>query len=154
MLTQICQFLRNWFDEDPFGASLAKRYGNCAVEDGALVFVGGTGLPLLEGQYYRIQGSRLNDGVHRWGDELRDEPEFYGAVWDMRPPADVLTLAADIQAWSEKYAGADSAAMSPFTSESFGGYSYSKNAGGTAGTGGGTSWQSVFADRLAPWRKM
>lgn len=149
MLTQLCQYLRNWFERDIY-------YGSFTVSGGILTYEDGTALPLLTGQYYRIVGSVFNDGVHRWADatETLSEESFAGAVWSMGIPADVLTLAADIQAWSEKYAGADSAAMSPFTSESFGGYSYSKNAGGTAGTGGGTSWQAVFADRLAPWRKM
>lgn len=149
MLTQLCQYLRNWFERDIY-------YGSFTVSGGTLTYEDGTALPLLTGQYYRIVGSVFSDGVHRWADEEETLPEesFVGAVWSMGIPADVLTLAADIQAWSEKYAGADSAALSPFTSESFGGYSYSKNAGGTAGTGGGTSWQSVFADRLAPWRKM
>lgn len=149
MLTQLCQYLRNWFARDIF-------YGSFTIADGVLTYEDGTALPLLTGQYYRIVGSVFSDGVHRWADETEtlSEESFVGAVWSMGIPADVLTLAADIQAWSDKYAGADSAAMSPFTSESFGGYSYSKNAGGTAGAGGGTSWQSVFADRLAPWRKM
>lgn len=149
MLTQLCQYLRNWFERDKF-------YGSFTIADGVLTYADGTALSLLTGQYYRIVGSVFSDGVHRWEDqeETLSEESFVGAVWSMGVPADVLTLAADIQTWAEKYAGADSAAMSPFTSESFGGYSYSKNAGGAAGTGGGTSWQSVFADRLAPWRKM
>lgn len=149
MLTQICQYLRNWFERDIF-------YGSFTVADGVLTYEDGTALPLLTGQYYRIVGSVFNDGVHRWAEETEtlSEESFVGAVWSMGIPADVLTLAADIQTWAAKYAGADSAAMSPFTSEAWGGYSYSKNAGGTAGTGGGTSWQSVFADQLAPWRKM
>ena len=149
MLTQLCQYLRNWFERDKF-------YGSFTIAGGVLTYEDGTALPLLTGQYYRIVGSVFNDGVHRWEDQEETLPEetFTGAVWSMGIPADVLTLAADIQTWAAKYAGADSAAMSPFTSESFGGYSYSKNAGGTAGTGGGTSWQAVFADRLAPWRKM
>lgn len=150
MLTQICQYLRNWFEREKF-------FGAFAVSGGVLTYADGTALPLLSGQYYRIIGSVFSDGVHRWADAKDTLPDetFTGAVWSMGIPADVLTLAADVAAWCAKYAGTDSAAMSPFTSESFGGYTYSKNAGGGTGSaGGGTSWQAAFADRLAPWRKI
>lgn len=160
MLTQICQYLRNWFDKAPSGADLPKFYGLFKVENGALTFSNGTGLPLVDGQYYRLMGSRFSDGVRIWGDVsdiLADEPAFSGAVWDMRVPPEIVDLAAEVEAWSAKYAGADSAAMSPFQAESFGGYSYSKSSGASADGIGGTvtgSWQSAFAARLNPWRKM
>ena len=50
--------------------------------------------------------------------------------------------------------GADSAAMSPYMSESFGGYSYSKGASNTASGGSVVTWQDAFKTRLAPWRKI
>ena len=58
--------------------------------------------------------------------------------------------------WSDKYLGVDSAAMSPFNSESFGGYSYSKS-GGSSSSGNvdlSGTWQGAFADRLNNWRKI
>ena len=112
----------------------------------------------MDGQYYRICGSVFNDGVHKYGDEsdsLVDE-SFDGAVWAMAVPPAVIALDADITAWQEKYGGAESEAMSPFTSESFGGYSYSKSSrSGTSGDDAGAgSWQSAFAGRLNMWRKI
>ena len=48
-------------------------------------------------------------------------------------------------------------AMSPFTSESFAGYSYSKGGAGGSGSSGGsgaTGWKAAFASRLNAWRKL
>ena len=147
MLTEICQELKNWFD-------LERHFGVFTIENGEL------SLPfLLDGQYYRICGSVFNDGVHKYGDEsdsLVDE-SFDGAVWAMAVPPAVIALATDITDWQEKYGGAESEAMSPFQSESFGGYSYSKGSSSGSGNGGGgnaNSWQNAFASRLNMWRKI
>ena len=136
MLTEICQFLRNWFELD-------KWAGDFAVSDGVITQADGTAISLLDNQYYRVIGSAFNDGVHKYGDEedgLTDEPEFSGAVWPMRVPPDVVKLAEEIAAWQEKYGGVESATMSPFSSERGGGML--------------TNWQSLYAARLAPWRKI
>ena len=151
MLTEICQYLRNWFERE-------KLLGWFSVENGVLLASDGTALPLLSGQYYRIIGSYYNDGVHKAGDigdVLEDEPAFAGAVWLMAVPPDFLSLAKEIEDWQEKYGNVENPNMSPFASESFGGYSYTK-AQGFAGSGGGmlTSWDTVFVNRLAPWRKI
>ena len=148
MLTEICYKINNFFalDED-------KHIGHFTITNGQLM----PSLPIQDGQYYRIIGSVFNDGVHLYGDQeeaLHDE-EFDGGVWLMRVPEDVIALAKDIEAWQAKYGTVDSANMSPYSSESFGGYSYSK-AQGYASTGGGmlTSWDAVFAARLTPYRKI
>ena len=149
MLTEICAELKNYF---------------CKEEDiiiGDFSIVGGAIVPsvnIAENQYYRIVGSVFNDGVHKYGDEadvLTDESEFHGAVWLMRVPSAVIQLAQDIQDWMNKYGVIDSENMSPYSSESFGGYSYSK-AQGFAGSGGAmlNSWQAVFDGRLKPYRRI
>lgn len=143
MLTELCQELRNWFDVD-------RRYGSFTISDGAL-----TVDFLKAGQYYRIVGSIFNDGVHKYGDETEEltDETFTGAIWALAIPKEVVALATEIQAWREKYDTADSAALSPFQSESFGGYSYSK--GGGASTGGsGADWTGIFKKRLNTWRKI
>ena len=145
MLTQLCGYLRNWFETD--------RYtGNFVIRGGELA---GPGLPLLHGQYYRLVGSVFNDGAHKWGDRadvLRDEPGFTGAVWPMAVPREVEALAGEIAEWTEENRAAIS---SPYQSESFDGYSYSLKSGGSAVDGqNGTTWQGHFAARLAPWRKL
>lgn len=151
MLTEMCQELRNWFDRD-----LTKWHGTFIIENGVLTSPDWT-ISILDDQYFRIIGSVFNDGVHKKGDPndaLRDE-EFYGSVWAMAVPPAVIALSEEINAWKDKYSGVDSAAMSPFTSESFGGYSYSKSGGGAAsGSGSSGTWKSVFADSLNRWRKI
>lgn len=147
MLTQLCQYLRNWFERDKF-------YGSFTIADGVLTYGDGAALPLLTGQYYRIVGSVFSDGVHRWadGEETLPDESFTGAVWSMGPPAGLLTLAAEIETWINDN---QAALNSPYQSESFGGYSYSLKSGGSAdGGAGGVTWQSQFAARLSPWRKM
>ena len=146
MLTELCQELRNWFD-------LERHNGTFTIEGGSI-----TAPFLLSGQYFRVVGSVFNDGVHCFGDEndeLTDET-FDGAVWALGIPKAVLDLSREIDEWCNKYADVNSAAMSPFTSESFGGYSYSKSGGAsTSGNAGdGATWQGTFRSRLNMWRKI
>ena len=153
ILTEICQNLRNWFDrgQKKYNGRIVIRSGSITVSDPDFALQGG--------QYYRIIGSLFNDGVHQYGpyDSLVDEDPFVGSVWSMAVPPAVVELAGDIEAWQAKYGGADSVAMSPFNSESFGGYSYSKSGGGSgssSGSGGSGTWQGAFAKRLNAWRKI
>lgn len=146
MLTEICQYLRNWFDRD-----LPKWYGTFRISGGEI-----EGVDLKDGQYFRIIGSVFNDGVHQFpASELQDE-EFDGAVWSMAIPPRFLILAEKIAEWCDKYERLNSPNMSPFSSESFKGYSYTKSSGGS-GNGSGTAgatWQTTFSPQLAPWRKI
>ena len=147
MLTEICAEIRNYFslEED-------RTLGDFAVVNGAIA----PSVSLDDNQYYRIVGSVFNDGVHKKGEQLIDEDVFHGAVWKMRVPKTVLDLSTEIAAWQAENGSSQSANMSPFTSESFGGYSYSKGSGGSAGSGAGASavtWQTMFAKRLNPYRK-
>ena len=143
MLTELCQELHNWFERE-------KRSGSFRIVDGMLE----TDF-LRPGQYFRVMGSIFNDGVHQYGnDDLNDE-DFTGSVWSLAIPEAVIKLSEDIDAWRAKYEAPDSSAMSPYMSESFGGYSYSKGSAisGT-GTGGATSWRTSFASRMNAWRKV
>jgi len=150
MLTEICANLKNYFCQKD-----DRIIGDFSVVNGAIV----PSFDIQDGQYYRIVGSVFNDGVHKFGDledTLKDEQEFHGAVWLMRVPQDVINLASDIKDWQDKNGNIDSANMSPYTSESFGGYSYSK-ASGTSSSGrskAAVDWKDVFADRLAPYRRI
>ena len=157
MLTDLCQELKNWFDR-----GLPKHFGDFAIHDSNVYYVNsaGTETPLTElglatNQYFRIIGSVFNDGVHKnEASEMSGltEERFNGAIWLMAVPPSVLSLSAKVDEWQAKY-GAVSA--SPFTSESFGGYSYSKSAGTSgANGGGGSTWQSAFRSELNKWRKL
>lgn len=142
MLTEICQELRNWFDRD-----MPKWFGEFRITGGTI------DLALQSGQYFRIVGSVFNDGVHQYpATDLMDET-FQGAVWAMAVPPAVIALADEIDAWQTQYADV---LKSPYTSESFGGYSYTR-ASGSSGGGGSSdmpTWQSTFASKLNRWRKI
>ena len=142
-LTELCQELRNWFVVD-------KAFGEFTISEGEISLSDF----LQNGQYYRIVGSVFNDGVHKYGvDRLIDEKPFDGAIWAMAVPREVEDLLTDINAWLDKYGASVS---SPYSSESFGGYSYTK-ASGSGSNGSGNSqygYDTVFANRLNKWRKI
>ena len=136
MLTEICAEIRNYF-EVPNG----RHFGKFEVSGGSI-------MPLdflQEGQYFRIVGSVFNDGVHQYPATSLTDEVFEGAVWAMRLPPAVIALAAEIDEFNKSDAGKPSA----FTSESFGGYSYSK---ATDSNGKPIGWKQTFADRLREWR--
>ena len=142
MLTQICDEIKNYFshDEDRF-------IGDFEIVDSEII----PSISILDGQYYRIVGSVFNDGVHKYGDAndvLKDEAQFHGAVWLMRVPQDFIDLVNEISEWQKKNADI---LVSPYNSESFGGYSYTKASGGASGAYG---WQNAFASRLNRYRKI
>ena len=143
MLTELCQELRNWFDRE-------RRTGTFTIANGNI-----TADFLVPGQYFRIMGSIFSDGVHIYPAQNLPSETFTGSVWALAIPDPVIKLSAEIEEWRDKYEDIDSTAMSPYNSESFGGYSYSKSASGSGGSGAsGTNWKSAFANRLNMWRKL
>lgn len=139
MLTELCGVLRNWFETD-------RISGTYTVENGSIT------LPFLQnGQFFRVVGSVFNDGVHQYPDYAMADETFDGSIWPMSVPPALICLGEEIKAWQEK--NGDIAA-SPYTSESFGGYSYSKSTSGSATGTGMVTWQSVFKSRLNQWRKI
>ena len=139
MLEQVLRHLNNWF-------LVEIHEGTFTVENGSIT------LPfLLTNQYFRIVGSVLNDGLHQYpAVDLTDET-FTGSVWALAVPKAVIDLSVEIEAWQEKNG---EAVLSPYTSESFGGYSYTKASGGNADTSAVTGWQDAFRSRLNDWRKL
>ena len=152
MISEICHYLRNYFDR-----GMPKYQGKFWVSGGYIESLDGTELDIKDQQYYYIVGSTFNDGVWKYNCccnfEDTENEEFDGEVCLMAIPPSFLALVKEIEDWQEKYGGVDSASMSPYQSESFGGYSYTKaGTGGTSGTSG--TWQAAFASRLAQWRKI
>ena len=139
MLEQVLMNIRNWF---PVKGGIHS--GTFTIEDGGIT------LPFLaDGQYFRICGSVFNDGLHQYNVlDLTDET-FTGTIWALAIPKAVIELADEIQKWQDKNADALS---SPYSSESFGGYSYSKAT--NSATGGAETWQSHFEQQLSAWRKI
>ena len=145
MLEELMRHLHNWFPR-------TKVRGTFRISGGALEGVDF----LLAGQYYRIKGSIMNDGLHNYGcDDLADET-FEGEIWGLAPPRAFIELADEIELWRSKYA---EALDSPYQSENvIGVYSYTTKSGGSgsgSGSGdGGISWQSHFKARLNPYRRL
>ena len=100
---------------------------------------------LKENDYYRIIGSRFNDGLYQYPNSDLTDEEFDGAVWVMRVPPAIVTLAQQYKEELEKESGKPSA----YISESFGGYSYTK---ATNSKGVPLNWEHLHADELNQWR--
>lgn len=142
MLEQVLQETKNWFIV-PNGV----HSGTYTIQEG------GVTLPFLrDRQYFRIIGSVFNDGLYQYGPDMEpfQDETFEGAVWALAIPKAVIKLAEEIAAWQEKYGEITS---SPYSSESYGGYTYTK-AGGANENGGAGGWQSAFRSRLNTYRKL
>lgn len=139
MLEQVLMNIRNWFTVDG-----GVHSGTFTIKDGGIT------LPFLaNGQYFRIIGSVFNDGLHQYpASDLKAET-FDGTVWALAVPQAVIELAAEIEAWQKKNGDAS---VSPYQSESFGGYQYSKAT--DSASGGAVTWQTAFRSRLNAWRKI
>lgn len=151
MLQQVCESIHNFFIQSP-------NPGTYTVEGGTI-----SPLPaLIEGQRIWIVGSAMNDGVytyHASGITNDDDTEsadlvdeiFNGSVCALAIPRDVIALSKEISDW---VAANSEALNSPYTSESFGGYSYTKATASGADAGGALTWQNQFKSRLNPYRKI
>lgn len=136
MLTEICAEIRNYFVRE-------IHHGTFSISNGAIEPLDF----LQEGQYFRIVGSVFNDGVYQYPNaELTDET-FDGAIWAMGVPPSLIALASEIEEWTKS----DAAKPSPYTSESFGGYSYTR---ATNAKGQAVTWQDAFSSRLNKYRRM
>lgn len=144
MLEEVLSHIHNWFERDGFSC-------RCAISGGELP--ANVSKRLLEGQWYRITGSYLNDGLHQHpAFDLTDE-EFDGRFDLLAIPKPLIRLAEEIGEWVERN-GAK--ADGPYASESFGGYTYTlkTDSGAQNGSGGLTGWRLAFRDRLNAWRKI
>ena len=140
MLEQILDFIHNYFVTE-------EHKGTFVIENGYVRDIDF----LISGQYFKICGSALNDGVYKYpASNLLDE-EFSGEIWAMAVPTAVIKISKEISDWMDKYGDVTN---SPYSSESFGGYSYTKAQGGRSGGNSVMSWQSMFASRLNAWRKI
>lgn len=143
VLTRICEELNNWFTHEFLTGDFTIENGSIALPD------------VLDGQYVRIVGSALNDGVYRYPVYGLTDETFNGSVWLMRVPLVVLDVAAEIEAAEGALDSGSGGGSSPYSSESFNGYSYSRatNKDGTPMSEVDAAWASGLR-RLRPWRKM
>ena len=152
LLEEVLWHIHNWFERDSIAAS------SCTIDDGQLP----TSITsnLVEGQWYRVEGSILNDGLHLHPDTNLQDETFDGTITPLVIPKPLLRIVNEIQEWVELTQEARNKALaSPYQSESFDGYSYSIRGDLTSNSASGgptglSGWQAVFATRLNPWRKI
>ena len=134
MLEELCAHLHNYFT-----AWRGVHTGTFRVEGGEIE------LPFLTaGQYFRILGSALNDGVYCYPAQGLADEVFYGEVWAMKVPRSLVALAAEIENWLALYG---ERAEGPYESESFGGYSYKLR-------DDARDWRRAFRRRLDRYRRL
>ena len=134
MINELCNEINNWFEDE-------KHFDEYKIESGIIA----PSVNLVEGQYYRIIGSLFNDGVHKFGENDLVDESFEGSIWTMRVPPEVVRLVQQIETYNS------SSTLTPFTSESFGGYSYTK---ATDANGVPLDWRTMFRSSLNRWRKI
>ena len=140
MLEQILRELKNYFIREVWVGDFKISSGTIDVDF------------LKENQYFKIAGSIFNDGVYKYPvSDLQDE-EFTGEIWAMAVPPAVIALSEEVEQWCT-----DNAELlkSPYMSESFGGYSYSRGSGsGASGATVPAGWKDMFASRMNEWKKV
>ena len=133
MLEEILAHINNYF-------VVSKQKGGYEISNGII------SLPFLQtNQYFQIVGSLFNDGVYKYPVSGLTDESFTGEVRAMAVPPAVIALSETIN----EFANANK--PSAYTSESFGGYAYSK---ATNENGVAAQWQDVFAKQLNRWRKL
>lgn len=152
-MTELCAELRNYFDR-----GLPKYFGEIEIRDGNIDIDGK--IDLANGQYFRIEGSVFNNGVHQYPDYDMADEVFRGSIWAMAVPPAVVALCEEMDKWEKTYA---EEVKKPYSSETISGvYSYTRAQGGSTrahdGSSGGSSPTvtafDMFARKLNKWRKI
>lgn len=139
MLGTILAFIRNDFHTDVYKESKFE------IKDGTI------SLPfLVEGQYFKIEGSKLNDGVYLYPAENLLDETFSGRITALAIPRALRDKLPEFENY-EKWRSEQIAKGGAYSSESFNGYSYSiqTNADGTLFTA-----CQYFKEFLNQWRKI
>lgn len=152
MIEQVCAHIHNYFETDDNTGQRMIYPGTYTIENGSIT------LPfLVDGNYFRIMGSDLNNGVYRYpvtdGNEpiLADET-FTGVIWKMRPPKAFLKLCDEIQDWLDKYG---ETMRNPYQSEDvINVYRYTKMTTGKVTGNYIATWQQAYKDQLNEWRHL
>lgn len=119
MLEQILMEIHNWFRVRDSVNGIHP--GTYTIENG------GIALPFLrDGQYFRIMGSLFNDGLHQYGPDMEalTDETFDGTIWALAIPKSVTEAAVEAETWLAKNGAVVNGI---YSSESFGGYAYTKD---------------------------
>lgn len=140
-LDDYCADLRNYFIVDIDNDIHLNIYH---IENGSIT------LDFLDdNQYFRIAGSKFNDGVYKYDNELELTDEiFNGAIWAMSVPPAFLDAVAEAEEYLTK-----NPMGNEYKSESFGGYSYTRADGNNSARG---FWYlpSTIANKLNRYRRI
>ena len=147
MIDQVCAHIHNYFNVDDMTGRDMAYQGTYTVENGTIT------LPfLVEGQYFRVMGSRFNNGVHQYPDEDMTDETFDGVIWEMRPPNTFLQVVTEIEDWMDKYG---EVMRNPYQSEDvINVYRYTKMTQGKVTGDFIATWQAAYKDQLNEWRKL
>jgi len=150
-LKEVLDYIHNYFIFDTYTGKI--KITNHQIDNHKI--------ELADNQYFMIKGSKFNDGLWKYEvdltiddenlDEYMTDEEFYGDVYLLAIPRDVLNLIKEISDWETKNADALNGV---FQSESFGGYSYSLKAGSGSPGSSALSWKDVFGNKLKAYRKL
>lgn len=145
-LEQVMGHIHNWFAYD----TMTVR--GCEISNGELP----ASVPLKPLQWYRIQDSAFNDGLHQHPDTSLFDETFDGRISILAIPSDFIAVVEDIEDWKSDYKAAkESLSAGPYQSESFGGYTYTMRSDLVQIVQAGpTGWQQAFAPALRRWRKL
>lgn len=150
MIEQVCAHIHNYFEVDENTGQRMIHPGTYTIENGIIT------LPfLVSGNYFRVMGSELNNGVFEYqaagNYELVDET-FTGVIWKMRPPRAFLKIVEDIEDWMDKYG---EIMRNPYQSEDvIGVYRYTKMTSGKVSGDFIATWENVYKNQLDQWRKL
>ena len=122
--------------------------GNFIIKDGIIDVTS----PYIKGQYIRIIGSILNDGVYLVSDDLltlagAQDEVFNGMILGLSVPRDFIKLVDDI----EKFEKSSDIEKRDLASVRIGEYAETR---ATGKDGTPISWQSVFRRDLDKYRRM
>lgn len=145
MLEEVLRYINNRFDRDAHDRPYGVKSGTFTIEGGSL-----SADWLADGQYYWLEGSLYNDGLHLYPDGDMADEVFNGKVILLAIPRQVVAIADEVDSWTTANA---KALNGPYQSESFGGYSYSL-AGASGGDVPTSEWQAKFGPRLRQFRKL
>jgi len=140
MIQEVLDYIHNYFVKEIYRGSFKIESGSLVVDF------------LKENQYFKIIGSVFNDGVHIYSDtETLVDETFGGQIWAMAVPPAVINVTKEIEDWIDAN---KEIIDSPFQSESFGGYSYTKATGSGKNGSAQITWQDKFGSQLNAYRKI
>lgn len=144
MLEEILKIINNYF-------YVTGEKGSYNIQNNKLTVKG----KYIQGQYIKIEGSIMNNGVHKVLEvsdnqitlEEAINEEFDGVIYGLAIPRDIIRLEAKVKEFEECSANR----RSVIVSDSTGAYSRTK---ATDKNGNVQTWIGVFANDLRPYRKL